>query len=246
MWNTDFKCKVDASPNDPCFLYLPIDSVFLPFYFSDSVEEGGHNAPAASPQPPPQPLQGSEDNQRVEENLPQLDGIVDEDDLEDDMDGAEEDPKKVEIVLDTAAEDDEPAGSVDPETTAMLPTEPSESSAEPEESAAITDDSPATVDAVSVAWMSAEEAANSAPIFTLNAVDIVNIEGGGAGLEIVPVAEDVEGEEAAGVVVLSEPPAEGQVVIDSAGGGGGGDDILGRIMNESEIGGVTDDVGQGK
>jgi hypothetical protein len=178
--------------------------------------------------------------------LPQLDGIADEEDLDEEENKAEEEAKEESGVVDqpeAAGPADaaaEPAQELEPDTshgtTELQPTE--------EEQKDTTEDAaPAALDAVSVSWMSACEASDSTtPIFTLNAVNLENIEGG-AGVEIVPVVEGGEGEL---VTFDSVVPAEGQVVAQvNVVELSSGEDLLGRIMNESEIDNGTDEALQG-
>ncbi len=103
-----------------------------------------------------------------------------------------------------------------------------------------------TVETVAVSWV--EQAEVSSPLFTLTTVGgVVSLEGSSS-LEIVPHVAPADGSDVVAVVSLDEgaKDAAAAVGVVAAGEGtavrGMGEDLLGRLMNESEIGQVEPEV----
>jgi hypothetical protein len=103
-----------------------------------------------------------------------------------------------------------------------------------------------SVETVAVSWV--EQAEVSSPLFTLTTVGgVVSLEGSSS-LEIVPHVAPADGSDVVAVVSLDEgakddadavgvvAAEEGTAVVDM------GEDLLGRLMNESEIGQVEPEV----
>jgi hypothetical protein len=207
----------------------------------------------------------------MEENLPQLDGIVDEDELEDEVDAAEKNVEVNSVPEQAEAEHPHPAVVVEaPERAAVTENNPLVNE-ETDAADAI------TVEAIPVTVMSTE-VGTTAPLFTLNAVEIVNMESC-SGLAIVPLVSaghdeavmslcdggdaDIGGAESDAVVVslcdedapVAAADSDAMGLYDGEAADAGevgvvqrddGEDILGRVMNESEIGSVPEDSAEGR
>jgi hypothetical protein len=226
------------------------------------------------PEPP-----SEEPEPRLEENLPQVDGIADLDDLDEEeeqnevkvdaeeapapahefIDGALQPPSEtpqpdapvVEEVAEEAItmtpaddkteDDDTDAGEV-PSATAVAVDDAATVSGLSSSSMAME-----TVETVAVSWV--DQAEVSSPLFTLTTVGgVVSLEGSSS-LEIVSHVAPAEGSDVVAVMSLEDEGAkddaaavgvvaagEGTAVVDV------GEDLLGRLMNESEIGQVEPEV----
>jgi hypothetical protein len=271
------------------------------FFYADAEEEGGHNAPAASPPPlhgdvsqvEPMPSSAEPESRseepeprsqepeprleepepRLEENLPQLDGIADIDDLDDEeeqnevKEDAEEAPAPAQEFTGEALQP--PSGIPQPdapvaqeaaeEAIIMTPADDkteddaTDAGEVPSATAVAVDVATGSglsstaiamesVETVAVSWV--EQAEVSSPLFTLTTVGgVVSLEGSSS-LEIVPHVAPTDGSDVVAVVSLDEgakdaaavAAGEGTAVVDM------GEDLLGRLMNESEIGQVDPEV----
>jgi hypothetical protein len=208
----------------------------------------------------------------LEENLPQLDGIADLDDLEEEEEGnevkvdAEEAPGPAQeftggVLQPTSGtlQPDAPvAQEAAEEAITMTPADDkteddaTDAGEVPSATAVAVDAAtgsglPSTamamesVETVAVSWV--EQAEVSSSLFTLTTVGgVVSLEGSSS-LEIVPHVAPADGSDVVAVVNLDEgakdaatAAGEGTAVVDM------GEDLLGRLMNESEIGQVEPEV----
>jgi hypothetical protein len=208
---------------------------------------------------------------RLEENLPQLDGIADLDDLDEEEEqnevkvDAEEAPAPAQdFTLQpppaTLQPDAPVAQEAAEEVIAMTPADDkteddaTDAGEVPSATAVAVDDAATgsclssaamameTVETVAVSWV--EQAEVSSPLFTLTTVGgVVSLEGSSS-VEIVPHVAPADGSDVVAVVNLDEgakdaaavAAGEGTAVVDM------GEDLLGRLMNESEIGQVEPEV----
>jgi hypothetical protein len=212
----------------------------------------------------------------LEENLPQLDGIADIDDLDEEEEqnevkvDAEEAPAPAE---ESTGEDlQPPSGTPQPdspvaqeeseEAITMTPaddkTEDDATDAGEGSATAVAVDvatgsglssaalAMESVETVAVSWV--EQAEVSSPLFTLTTVGgVVSLEGSSS-LEIVPHVAPADGSDLVAVVSLDERAKDDAAAVGVVAAGEGtavvdmGEDLLGRLMNESEIGQVEPEV----
>jgi hypothetical protein len=103
-----------------------------------------------------------------------------------------------------------------------------------------------SVETVAVSWV--DQAEVSSPLFTLTTVGgVVSLEGSSS-VEIVPHVVPADGSDVVAVVSLNEGAKDATAGVDVVAAGEGtavvdmGEDLLGRLMNESEIGQVEPEV----